>query len=94
MRGRLIRKPHRRQSCGFSRHIDRDRSGYGYPFEQIGAYQSLSVIARNANYPQHTSWIDGAISEEQEAARKVEALIKPVTERYLQLTLSDEKGES
>ena len=69
-------------------------AGYGYQFEQIGAYQSLSVIARKASYPQHVSWIDDSIAEEQEAARAVEALIEPVTERYLELTLSDARADS
>jgi ferritin-like metal-binding protein YciE len=69
-------------------------AGYAYQFEQIAAYRSLSVIAERAGFPQHSSWINQSIQEEEEAARAAEALFEPVTNQYLDLTLSGEKADS
>ena len=69
-------------------------AGYAYQFEQIAAYRSLSVIARRAGYSQHVTWIEQSILEEEQAAEAAAALIGPVTEQYLDLTLSGEKADS
>ena len=69
-------------------------AGYAYQFEQIAAYRSLAVIAQRAGYPQHDSWIQQSIREEEEAADAAADLIAPVTEHYLDLTLSGEKADS
>lgn len=69
-------------------------AGYAYQFEQIAGYRSLSVIARRAGFSQHTSWIEQSIREEEEAAKAAAALIEPVTEQYLELTLSGDKADS
>jgi ferritin-like metal-binding protein YciE len=69
-------------------------AGYAYQYEQIAAYRSLIVIAQRAGYAQHASWIEQSISEEERAADAAAALIQPVTEQYLELTLAGEKADS
>jgi len=69
-------------------------AGYAYQFEQIAAYKSLKVIADAAGYSQHGEWIDRSILEEEQAAKAAEALIAPVTARYLDLTLHGQKADS
>ena len=60
-------------------------AGYAYQHEQIAAYESLAVIAEQAGFAGHRAWIEQTLTEEREAARAAEALIEPVTRRYLQL---------
>jgi ferritin-like metal-binding protein YciE len=69
-------------------------AGYAYQFEQIAAYRSLKVIAQAAGFSRHASWIDQSIGEEERAAEAAEALIEPVTARYLDLTLQGQKADS
>jgi ferritin-like metal-binding protein YciE len=69
-------------------------AGYAYQFEQIAAYRSLIVIARAAGFSQHSAWIEQSIREEEEAANSAAALIEPVTQQYLDLTLSGQKADS
>jgi len=64
-------------------------AGYAYQYEQIGAYRSLAVIAERAGLAAHRGWIEQSITEEEEAADAVKALIEPVTNRYLDLRLKD-----
>lgn len=69
-------------------------AGYAYQFEQIAAYRSLAVIAQRAGYSQHVSWIEQSVREEEQAAEAAAALIGPVTEQYMDLTLAGEKADS
>jgi len=61
-------------------------AGYAFQFDQIAAYRSLAVIAAAAGFAGHAGWIETSIAEEKTAADAVEALIEPVTRRYLELT--------
>ena len=61
-------------------------AGYAYQHEQIAAYQSLAVIAEQAGFAAHRSWIDQSLAEERQGANEAEKLIEPVTRRYLALT--------
>ena len=62
-------------------------AGYAYQHEQIAAYQSLAVIADQAGFAGHRSWIEQSLAEEREGASAVEQLIEPVTRRYLTLAV-------
>ena len=63
-------------------------AGYAYQHEQIAAYESLAIIAEQAGFAGHRSWIEQTLAEEREGARAAEALIEPVTRRYLSLATS------
>ena len=58
-------------------------AGYAYQHEQIAAYQSLAVIAEQAGFASHRSWIEQSLAEERDGAAAAEKLIEPVTRTYL-----------
>lgn len=58
-------------------------AGYAYQAEQIAAYKSLAVIAKAAGHEAHVGWIDSTVSEEEQAASEVAAIIPSVTEKFL-----------
>jgi ferritin-like metal-binding protein YciE len=58
-------------------------AGYAYQAEQIAAYRSLAVIAKAAGHEAHVGWINDIVSEEEQAASAVAAIIPSVTERFL-----------
>jgi len=64
-------------------------AGYAFQYDQVAAYTSLAVIAEQAGFAAHRDWIATTIQEERTAADEVEALIEPVTRRYLELTLRE-----
>lgn len=63
-------------------------AGYAYQHEQIAAYQSLAIIAEQAGFGQHRTWIEQSLAEEREGATDAEELIEPVTRQYLALTIA------
>jgi len=69
-------------------------AGYAYQYDQIAAYRSLAVIAERASKSDHASMFRTAVEQETKAAEEIAALIEPVTQTYLDLTLSGAKADS
>ena len=69
-------------------------AGYAYQYDQIAAYRSLAVIAERAGKSDHASMFRTAVEQETKAAEEIAALIEPVTQTYLDLTLSGAKADS
>lgn len=69
-------------------------AGYAYQYHQIADYKSLAVIAEEAGFSIHRSWIQESIREEEEAARGVEALIEPVTRAYMKRMQQGDAGDA
>lgn len=59
-------------------------AGYAFQHEQIAAYTSLKVLAQAAGHGDHAGWIDQTIDEERTAAKAVEAIIAPVTTKFIE----------
>ena len=68
-------------------------AGYAYQYEQIGAYQSLIVIAELAGETAHVAGFRQSVQEEERAAQEVAQIIEPVTRRYVELTTSGDKAD-
>ncbi|GBU16582.1 MULTISPECIES: ferritin-like domain-containing protein [Methylobacterium] len=60
---------------------------------EIAAYTSLLTIAEAAGQGAHVGGFQQSLREEQAMAERVAGLIQPTTQRYLQLSLADEKAD-
>jgi ferritin-like metal-binding protein YciE len=60
---------------------------------EIAAYESLLTISDAAGQQGHRSAFEQSLKEEQAMADAVRKLIRPITERYLSLTVSGAKAD-
>ncbi len=60
---------------------------------EVAAYMSLLVITEAAGGSAHLSAFEQSLKEEQAMAAKVASLIRPTTQRYLDLTTTGQKAD-
>lgn len=60
---------------------------------EIAAYRSLIGIAEASSLSAHIGAFQTSLQEEEAMAKTVAALVRPVTDRYVQRTLSGEKAD-